>query len=262
MISAAVGFQCPECVRAGARRTRQFSLAARQRPAVTIALIGVNVLVWFVVAAATGDVSLWGGQVTSVHFDYALQGQLVDQGEYWRLGTSAFLHYGLLHLGMNMLVLWWLGRMLEPGIGGARLLLLYGVAMLGGSLGALMLDPNAFTAGASGAVFGLGGAVVVAERASRFNRQDSGVLGFLLINIVISLTIPGISLGGHVGGLILGALAAGVLWGFRNWPAYVRLAAASYPLRSLPELVVVALGVGTVWLTLAAVAPRWHNPLF
>ena len=104
--------------------------------------------------------------------------------------------------------------------------------------------------------------MVVAERASRFNRQDSGVLGFLLINIVISLTIPGISLGGHVGGLILGALAAGVLWGFRNWPAYVRLAAASYPLRSLPELVVVALGVGTVWLTLAAVAPRWHNPLF
>ena len=97
----------------------------------------MNVLVWFVVAAATGDVSLWGGTVTSIHFDYALQGRFVDDGEYWRLVTSGFLHYGLLHLGMNMLVLWWLGRMLEPGIGGARLLLLYAVSMLGGSLGAL-----------------------------------------------------------------------------------------------------------------------------
>ena len=104
-----------------------------------------------------GDVSLWGGSVTSVHQDYALFGRFVDQGEYWRLGTSAFLHYGLLHLGMNMLVLWWLGRMLEPGIGGARLLLLYGVAMLGGSLGALLLDPNAFTAGASGRCSGWAG---------------------------------------------------------------------------------------------------------
>lgn len=262
MVSAAVGFQCPDCVRAGMRRTRQFSLAARQRPVVTTALIGVNVLVWFVVAAATGDVSLWGGTVTSVHQDYALFGRSVDQGEYWRLVTSGFLHYGLLHLGMNMLVLWWLGRMLEPGIGGARLLLLYAVSMLGGSLGALVLDPNAFTAGASGAVFGLGGVVVVAERASRFNRQDSGVLGFLLINIVISLTIPGISLGGHIGGLLLGALAAGVLWGFRQWPTYARTATVSAPLRVLPELVVAALGVGTVWLTLAVVAPRWLNPFF
>ena len=262
MVSAAVGFQCPDCVRAGLRRTRQISLTTRQRPVVTTALIGVNVLVWFVVAAATGDVSLWGGTVTSIHSDYALRGQFVDDGEYWRLVTSGFLHYGLLHLGMNMLVLWWLGRMLEPGIGGARLLLLYAVSMLGGSLGALALDPNVFTAGASGAVFGLGGAVAVAERASRFNRQDSGVLGFLAINIVISLTIPGISLGGHVGGLLLGALAAGALWGFRNWPAFARVAAVSMPLRALPELAVAALGAGTVWLTLTVVAPRWSNPFF
>ena len=261
MVSAAVGFQCPECVQAGMRRTRQWAVMRRSQVVVTPALIGINVLVWFVVAAATGDVSLWGGKVTSVHFDYALQGQLVDHGEYWRLVTSGFLHYGLLHLGMNMLVLWWLGRMLEPAIGGVRFLIVYAVAMLGGSLGALVLDPNAFTAGASGAVFGLGGAVVVAERASRFNRQNSGVLGFLLINIVISLSIPGISLGGHVGGLLLGALAAAVLWGFRNWTTYARAAAASVPLRVLPELVVIALGAGTVWLTLNVVAPRWSDPI-
>ena len=101
---------------------------------------------------------------------------------------------------MNMLVLWWLAACWSPELGGVRFLLVYAVALLGGSLGALLLDPNAFTAGASGAVFGLGGAVVVAERASRFNRQGSGVLGFLVINIVISLSIPGISLGGARGG--------------------------------------------------------------
>lgn len=262
MVSAAVGFQCPDCVRAGMRQTRQWSVARRTGMVVTPALIGVNVLVWFVVAAATGDVSLWGGQVTSIHYDYALFGRFVDGGDSYRLVTSGFLHYGLLHLGMNMLVLWWLGRMLEPGIGGARLLLLYGVSLLGGSLGALALDPNVFTAGASGTVFGLGGAIVVAERASRAGRQNSGVLGFLVINIIISLSIPGISLGGHIGGLLLGALAAGVLWGFRNWPGFARLAAVSAPLRVLPEVVVLALGAGTIWLTLTVVAPRWPNPFF
>ena len=262
MVSAAVGFQCPECVREGQRRTRQLSIGMRQRPVVTISLIGVNVLVWFVVAAATGDVSLWGGQITSVHLDYALLGRSVAGGESYRLVTSGFLHYGLLHLGMNMFVLWWLGRLLEPGIGGARLLLIYAVAMMGGALGALLLDPNALTAGASGAVFGLGGAVAVAERTSPSRGQNTGVLGFLAINIVISLTIPGISLGGHVGGLVLGALAAGVLWGSRRWPVYVRLAAEAAPLRLLPELVVAGLGAGTVWLALNVVAPRWYDPFF
>ena len=262
MVSAAVGFQCPACVRAGVRRTRQWSVGNRSPVVVTPALIAVNTAVWFIVAVVTGDVSLWGGSVTSVHFDFALQGQLVDHGDYWRLATSGFLHYGLLHLGMNMLVLWWLGRLLEPAVGGARFLLIYGVALLGGSLGALLVDPNAFTAGASGAVFGLGGAVVVAERASRLSRQGSGVLGFLAINIVISLSIPGISLGGHIGGLVLGALAAAVLWGFPRWPAFAKAAAASFPLRMLPELVVVALGAGTVWLTLNVVAPRWSDPFF
>ena len=262
MVPAAVGFQCPDCVRRGLRRTRQWAAMRRPRLVVTPALIAINVLVWFIVAAATGEVSLWGGGVTSIHRDFALQGRLVDSGEYWRLVTSGFLHYGLLHLGMNMLVLWWLGRMLETGVGGARLLLLYGVSLLGGSLGALLLDPDAFTAGASGAVFGLGGAVVVAERASRFSRQDSGVFGFLLINIVLSLAIPGVSLGGHLGGLLLGALAAGALWGFRSWPAYVRAAGAALPLRALPEAVALALGAGVVWLTLEVVAPRWRDPLF
>ena len=136
------------------------------------------------------------------------------------------------------------------------------MSLLGGSLGALLLDPGALTAGASGAVFGLCGAIAVAERTSRVNRGNSGVLAFLAINIVISLSIPGISLGGHIGGLVLGALAAGVLWGSRNWATYVRLAAEAAPVRLLPELTVVALGAATVWLTLSVVAPRWSEPLF
>lgn len=262
MVSAAVGFQCPECVREGQRRTRQPAIGARAPMVVTHSLIAINVVIWFITAAVTGDVSLWGGQITSVHLDYALLGRFVADGEAFRLVTSGFLHYGLLHLGMNMFVLWWLGRLLEPGIGGARLLLIYAVALVGGSLGALLLDPNSLTAGASGAVFGLGGAVVVAERASRFRGQNTGVLGFLVINIVISLAIPGISLGGHLGGALLGALAAGVLWGSRRWPVYVRLAGEAAPLRLLPELVVAGLGAGTVWLALNVVAPRWYDPFF
>ncbi len=264
MVSAAVGFQCPDCVKSGMNRTRQWSVGARTPLVVTPTLIGLNVLVWFVVVAATGDISLWGGEVTTVHRDFALHGPSVDNGDYWRLVTSGFLHYGLLHLGMNMLVLWWLGRTLEPAIGGLRLLMIYSVALLGGSLGALVLDPGlrVATAGASGAVFGLGGAVVVAERTFRLDRQDSGVLGFLLINIVISLAIPGISMGGHIGGLLLGVLAAAVLWGFTNWSAFSRATITLYPLRLLPDLMVLALGAGTVWLTLNVVTPRWHDPFF
>jgi len=262
MVSAAVGFQCPECVREGQRRTRQPSIGMRSPMVVTHSLIAINAVIWFITVAVTGDISLWGGQITSVHLDYALAGRFVADGEAYRLVTSGFLHYGLLHVGMNMFVLWWLGRLLEPGIGGARLLLIYAVSMVGGSLGALLLDPNALTAGASGAVFGVAGAVAVAERASPSRGQSTGVLGFLAINIVISLAIPGISLGGHVGGLVLGALAAGVLWGSRRWPLYVRLAAEAAPLRLLPELVVAGLGAGTVWLALNVVAPRWYDPIF
>lgn len=259
MITAAVGFQCPECVAEGRRRTRQWSTASPIR--VTQALVVINAVIWLAVAVYAGDLSIWGGRITEIHRDFALLGRDVDNGEYWRLFTSAFLHYGLFHLAMNMIVLVWLGRLLEPAIGGPRLLLLYAVALCGGALGALLVEPNGLTAGASGAVFGLAGATVVAERASGRRWQDSGILIFLVLNIVISLFVPRISLGGHMGGLIMGAIAALILWGLPNWKAWVVTAARVRPLRALPEISIAALGALAIYLAIAVVAPRWFNPI-
>ena len=261
MITAAVGFQCPECVREANRNTRQWSTASPIR--VTQSLAAVNAVVWVAVSLYTGSLSLWTGGVTSVHRDFALHGAWVhEDGEFWRLVTSAFLHYGLLHMAMNVLILVFLGRMLEPAIGGARMLLLYAVSLTGGALGALLVEPNAFTAGASGAVFGLAGAVVIAERASGRRWQDSGILMFLVINIVFSLLWPGVSIGGHLGGMIVGALAALILWSVPNWTGFVQTAQRIKPLRPLPEALVFGLGALCVFLTLEVAAPRWLNPIF
>ena len=259
MITAAVGFQCPECVQEGRRRTRQWSTASPIR--VSQALAAINALIWIGVSLYTGSLSLWGGGVTDIHIDFALHGAFVYDGEWWRLFTSAFLHYGLVHMGMNVLILVFLGRMLEPAIGWWRMLLLYGVSLTGGALGALLVEPNAFTAGASGAVFGLAGAVVIAERASGRRWQDSGILMFLIINIVFSLLVPRISIGGHLGGMIVGALAAGILWSFPNWSGFIRTATAIKILRPLPELSVLGLGVLCVYLALEWAAPRWYDPI-
>ena len=260
MTEAPVGFQCPECVQEGRRRTRQWSTASPIR--VTQALVVINAVIWLAVALYTGDLSFWGSRVTTVHGDFALHGWAVNDGEYWRLFTSAFLHYGIFHLAMNMIVLVWLGRLLEPAIGGPRLLLLYAVSLCGGALGALLVEPNGLTAGASGAVFGLAGATVVAERASGMRMRDSGILIFLVLNIVISLFVPRISLGGHLGGLIVGALAALILWSLPNWKGWVVTAARVKPLRALPEVGVAALGAASIYLAIFVAAPRWFDPIF
>ena len=261
MITAAVGFQCPECVREASKRTRQWSTASPIR--MTQALAAVNALVWLGVSVYTGSLSLWTGSVTTVHRDFALHGAWVhEDGEFWRLVTSAFLHYGFLHMAMNVFILVLLGRMLEPAIGGPRLLLLYAVSLTGGALGALLVEPNAFTAGASGAVFGLAGAVVIAERASGVRWRDSGILMFLIINIVFSLLWPGVSIGGHLGGMVVGALAALILWSFPNWTGFIRAAQNVKLLRPLPEALIFALGVLCVFLALEVAAPRWLDPIF
>ena len=260
MVQAPVGFQCPECVQEGRKRTREWSTASPIR--VSQGLAAANALVWILVALLTGSLSLWGGGGTEIHADFALHGAYVhEDGEWWRLVTSAFLHYGLIHMGMNILILIFLGRMLEPAIGWWRMLLLYAVSLTGGALGALLVEPNAFTAGASGAVFGLAGAVVIAERASGRRWQDSGILMFLIINIVFSLLVPGISIGGHLGGMIVGAIAAGILWTFPNWTGFIRTATSVKILRPVPELLVLGLGALCIFLALEWAAPRWSNPI-
>ena len=136
----------------------------------------------------------------------------IDVGEYYRLVTSAFLHDGIFHLAFNMYILWILGQILETGFGRARFLSLFVVSMLGGAFGALLLSaPNSPTVGASGAVFGLMGATVLVHRAVGGSIWRSPLAPLLMLNIVFTLLIPRISIGGHFGGLIAGAVLGALM---------------------------------------------------
>jgi membrane associated rhomboid family serine protease len=200
MISAPVGFQCPSCVKgAPAVRTMRNLRSATSDPYVAFTLIAVNVVVFL---AGQGR----GNQTRSLGLD----GPDVADGEWWRIVTSGFLHFDLMHLGFNMFLLWWLAKMLEPSLGRVRFVVLYAVALLGGGLGVLLLDPNAITGGASGAVFGLMGASVVLMRSRGIDVMQSGLGGLVIINVLLSFR-PGVSLGGHLGGLVAGALAGAIV---------------------------------------------------
>jgi membrane associated rhomboid family serine protease len=206
MTSTPVGMRCPEC--AGQRtqvRRGPAALTATATPYVTYTLIALNVVA-FIVTLGGGAAAVDGGG--SVLRDFGLAGPLVAEGEWYRIVTGGFLHAGLIHLGLNMLVLYFIGRLLEPAIGGPRLLAIYLVSLLAGAFGALLLDPDQITVGASGAIFGLMAAAFVIARR-RGMEALAGEIGMLLaINLLITFTIPNISIGGHLGGLVGGALAA------------------------------------------------------
>ncbi|HUF32841.1 MAG TPA: rhomboid family intramembrane serine protease, partial [Acidimicrobiales bacterium] len=136
----------------------------------------------------------------------------VAAGEWYRIVTSGFLHFGLVHLGFNMFILYMLGQMMEPALGRVRFGVIYVAGLLGGAFGALLLSPDARTAGASGAVFGLMGAAVVGMRHRGVDPMQSGIGGLLVLNVVITFAVPGISIGGHLGGLAGGALAGAAIW--------------------------------------------------
>jgi membrane associated rhomboid family serine protease len=210
MTPTSVGMRCPECA---SQRTRVVRLRdVSDIPRVTYGLIAINVVAYLV-----EKIHIGGGE--TLYFRGALLGspeipgieQGVAYGQWWRLVTGGFLHANLLHIGMNMLILYWLGRMLEPAIGSVRLAAVYITSLFAGAFGALVLTPHAFTVGASGAVFGLAGCAVVEMRSRNISIMESG-LGMLIgINLLFSFTSSGISVGGHIGGLIGGALAGLVL---------------------------------------------------
>jgi membrane associated rhomboid family serine protease len=184
---------------------------------------------------------LLGGQLNGtdnwIYENGVLFGPIVADGEWWRLATAPFLHYGPLHLGMNMLVLWFIGPALESYLGHSRYLLLYVVSGLAGSAGALLWSPNALTVGASGAIWGLMGAALILEwrRIYVFGGQ---ALGLVVVNLALTFLIPGISIGGHIGGLAGGAAAIMVFLALRQMPALATLAVAGVGVLSI----VVALG--------------------
>lgn len=214
----------------------------------TYALIAVNVAIFLVTNRIGGGLSLDSGQLNSLGFKMALDGPDVANGDYWRLISSAFLHYGVLHIAFNMYALYLLGGVLERLIGPGRFAAIYFVSALAGSFGALLLTPNALTAGASGAIFGIMGALFVLERQRGNMSVFGGQIGALIvINLALSFTLSNISIGGHIGGLIGGTLAAFAMSGYgRGQIAYGRLGYGA-------ALGVAAIGIVSVLGSLAVV---------
>lgn len=245
MTPAPVGLRCPEHsgkpqgvqrVTKGAQRAVT-GVGSRRVNAVTMALIAINVAVYLVELGANGS---WDGTgnwlfnhgVLVMNAAYA-QGSIVPlpphapvpsellvgvaHGEWWRMVTGAFLHYGPIHLAINMYSLYWVGTLLEQIIGRWRFVLLYLVSGVAGSAGALLLTPNAATVGASGAIFGVLGALYVLERARHLS-SGGQIATLIVINLIFTFAFSGagfsvgssvtgitISVGGHLGGLVGGA---------------------------------------------------------
>ena len=210
---ASVGFHCRACV-AEARGTQRAAVSiagapvVQRRPIATYALIAVNVIVYVITAAQAKSVV---DPSRSVLFEQgALVPDLVAAGQSWRVLTSGFLHLSVEHIALNMISLYLIGMPLERVLGPARYLVVYFLSLLGGSVAVLLLTSDtSLTAGASGAIFGLMGALFVTFRRLRLNpRQLIIVVG---LNLVISFTVPGISWQGHIGGLLIGAAAGAVM---------------------------------------------------
>ena len=217
MRSASVGFQCPECVKEGAKQTRQARTPyGGERVAdprvTTYTLIAINVVVWVLIMATGGyrsrvvdALALLPESVRGVRDGQPVVIQGVADGAYWQVLTSVFTQVSVLHIGFNMLALYFLGPMLENVLGRVRFLAVYLVSGLVGSAVVMWLsEPNGQTLGASGAIFGLMGAIAVL--AFKVGGQAQSVLGWIGINLVLTFTLSGISWQGHVGGLLGGAL--------------------------------------------------------
>ncbi|MEU3503789.1 rhomboid family intramembrane serine protease [Streptomyces hundungensis] len=217
MISASVGFQCPDCVRSGsgtghapsANQPRTVAggvLAAGDPQLVTKILIGINAVAFLVqqiVGERFTNVFCLLGRAAVPGFD-DVQG--LAEGQWYRLVTSMFLHGGIGHIAFNMLSLWWLGGPLEGALGRARYLALYFVSGLaGGALTYLLAAPYERSLGASGAIFGLFGAMAVLMRRMKYDMRP--VIGLLVVNLVFTFNPwVGIAWQAHVGGLVAGVL--------------------------------------------------------
>ena len=189
-----------------------------------IIAINLGLFVWGYIFDALHPGTLNG--ISQYQFDMGLAREFLNAGEWYRLVSSGFLHFGLLHVGMNMFLLYQLSRMLEPTLGSVKFGLVYFASLFGGAAGALIASPNALTGGASGAVFGMMAAAIVGMRQRGVNPLQTGLGLTFVINIGLTLAIPNISVGGHFGGAIAGA-ACGVFvlapahWRLPRWTEFV-----------------------------------------
>ena len=200
----------PSFKKSSRQRTRQRTRgsARNSQTSFTNAIVSINVglYLWM-------SISNFGA--TSNNF--VISRYFLEQGEWYRLISCGFVHFGLFHVAMNIILAYQLGQMFEPRIGSLRFGLLYFASLLGGSVGALVLSPDAVTGGASGAVFGLMAAAIVGMRHEGLNPMQSGLGLTFVINLVITLTIPGISIGGHFGGAAIGAICGAVVLAPTSW---------------------------------------------
>jgi len=207
----------------------------------------IGILIW------SADPGALSGAITNAHLNLGLSREVLEQRIVWqsddgtrfvtephgwyRLITSGFLHFGIVHIGLNMFFLWVLGPMLEPALGRVRFILLYIAALLGGSLGVILLDKGGISAGASGAVFGLLAAAAIGQWRRGINPLTTGIGATLLMNLVITFAIPGISIGGHIGGIVAGSICGWVMLA----PAYHQVPRwATYACRSTAQLTALA----------------------
>jgi len=234
-----VGIRCPDHASATGRAPapkqaarRAAASVSRRGPFVTQSLIAINVgiyLLQLLMGAGLSARAGWiyeHGVLVSTALDSSGQVVGVAEGDWWRLVTAMFLHYGPLHLGMNMLVLWFIGPPLEDYFGHGRYALVYLVSGLAGSAGALIWSPNALTVGASGAIWGIMGAALVLE-ARRTYVFGGQAMGLVVLNLAFTFLVPGVSIGGHVGGLVGGALCALAFSSFRRSPALATVSIAA-----------------------------------
>jgi membrane associated rhomboid family serine protease len=227
MTQASVGFHCPECVKSGAKRSPviAFRELGGGRPVMTIALIALNVAGYLAEIITGGSVWNGGGRAAEngmligrwTNFGVGPGGVSIERigvahGETWRIVTSGFLHSGLLHLGMNMLLLYLIGSQLEPLLGRIRFLALYVACLVAGSFGVLLVTPTTAAIGASGAVFGLMGAALVAQRRAGLDLLRNGIGGLVIINLLLTFTVPGIAVGAHVAGLVGGVVVGALVF--------------------------------------------------
>jgi membrane associated rhomboid family serine protease len=237
-VQASVGSHCLDCAKAARPdvATRAKLASSRVLTPVTYTIIGLNLGVFLLMVLA--DPKTLGGNITQAHADLglskvilqgnirSLDGSIIPPHQWYRLVTSGFIHFGVFHIAMNMLLLFQLGNLLERALGPTKLVLMYVASLLAGSLGVLLLDTGAgVSGGASGAVFGLMAGAAVGLHRRGINVFSTGIGTTLMLNVVLTFTISGISKGGHVGGAIGGAICGFVMlapsWKpLPKWAAY------------------------------------------
>ena len=240
MVFAPVGIRCLDHATQGrqaprpampqrVRSTRSGFLA--QEGIVTRILIGLNISVFAVNLLQGASMGRNGGRLFE---NWLLIAQGVDshgdlvgvaEGQWYRMLTAAFLHGGIVHLAFNMYFLWIIGTAMEVTIGRWRYLALYLVSALAGSAGALLISPNVPTVGASGAIYGIMGALLVLEYRATGTFAGQA-MGLIVLNLALTFLIPNISFGGHLGGFVGGILCGLAMTRFgRGHAAYGRLGA-------------------------------------